>query len=76
MPTIHITITDTPTAEDDSKVTIKCESDEPIKPENLSPAQRLAAFMLESPSIMQQMQEVEADEDEDAGAPPDNPSLN
>lgn len=73
MPTIHITLTDTPTAEDDSNVTITCKSEEPINPENLSPAQRLAAFMLNSPSIMQQMTELE---EEDAGEPPDDPSLN
>lgn len=73
MPTIHITLTDTPTAEDDCNVTVECKSEDPILPEALSPAQRLAAFMMESPSIMQQMAEPE---EEDAGAPPEDPSLN
>lgn len=75
MPQLIITITDAPTKDEPDNVHVKCESSEPIKPEALTPAQRLAQFMLDAPSIMQQLANVE-EENEDPGEAPKDPSLN
>jgi hypothetical protein len=74
MPKLIITITDAPTKDEPDNVHVKCESSEPIKPEALTAAQRLAQFMLDAPAIMKQLANLE--EDEDPGEAPEDPSLN